>query len=555
MDIHRLKRCVFGAGVIILFTASCNQMDTVLPSAGTYQVDALNGGLSLNDYSVIADGDTIHPYFVNPVVNDPDLRTLALYIEDSGGKVLGRRVLYSPKASPAPSAPPEDGLIPTLPLDLVSEEEAGGAEGEAAEAGAVFPDDDITIQVKNFAGKLPPFPLPDELEIGAYSLVFEIRGEHTVLSRMSQPFYYIGSREFAAGEIRHYLPGFYGNSRLIPPGLTVMLEAQADYGEDLDPYVVWYNGKTKIGEGFAAEGALRLLWTAPARPGFHTIRAELFPFRPGAGQKGKIKEFSLPVSQKSEPNSGTAAGGYLYWYRFAGDLLDAKTGKGLNLVQSNKFSPAWYPAEQVYGLALDDGEGYEVPGCFLELPESGGGELGFFVRAIPLKDGRIFSARLGSSLTISLFLEGGALLLDLSEQEKTSRISNILPESGRGPAFTGAFVTVKFDKLRAGASLVLGDPGLDEVESFWAALGNKNTPIQTPSEWAEIGLDRPVNGELHSWIGAAELPKPEKKTNLREESPVSDSPVKSAGPVLVLDDFAAMFRAGKADDLFFSSAD
>jgi hypothetical protein len=553
MCIHKPEWPIFLAVFIILLNTACNQMDTILPSAGTYQMDVLNGGFSLNEYSVIAAGDTIHPYFVNPVVDDPDLRGLVLYVEDDSGKVLGRRILYSSDADPAPSVQSEGDQPPDG--DLVLEEETGDA-AEAAETGgaaqitAVFPGDDINIPVKNFAKALPPFPLPEGLEVGAYSLIFEIRGEHTVLSRMTQPFYYIGDRKFAAGEIRHYLPGFYGNSHLVPPGLTVMLEVQVDYGEDLDPYVIWYNGKNRIGEGFAAAGAVRLLWTAPLRSGFHTVRAELFPSRPRAGQKGKIKEFSLPVSQKNETDSSPAVGDYLYRYRFAGNLLGIEAGKALNPLPGTKVSPSWYPVEQIYGLALDDGEGYEVPVYYLDISENNGGWLGFFVRIFPLKDGGIFSARLGSSLAVDLFLEAGTLFLDLEGQGEVSRTSKVLPESGRA-VFTGVFVTVEFDESRAGASLALG--ALDEAGDSWPGMDYeaKNEESLALSEWAEISLSRPLSGELRSWIGTApgESVRPERGTEIREDSPVSGSPEKAAGsapPVLVLDDFAAIFR-GRQD--------
>ncbi|MDR0642029.1 MAG: hypothetical protein LBG07_06180 [Treponema sp.] len=581
MCVHRLKRDILGASFIILLSAACNQADTVLSSAGTYQVNALNGGFSLNEYSVIAAGDTIRPYFVDPVLDDPDLRGLVLYVEDSDGTLLGNRIFYRQDTDSASSAQSEEDRF-SDPDQVLEEESAGGVEtakttqsaettqtaettqatettqtakttqaAKTTQIGAIFPDDDITIPVKNFTKTLPPFPLPEGLEIGAYSLIFEIRGERTVLNRVNQPFYYIADREFAAGEIRHYLPGFYKNSHLVAPGLMVMLETLVDYGKDLDPYVIWYNGKKKIGEGFAAAGAVRLLWKAPLRPGFHTIRAELFPSRPRAGQKGKIKEFSLPVSQKNETDFAAAADDYLYWYRFAGDLLDARTGKALNLVQGEKVSPSWYPAEQVYGLALDEGEVYELPACFLEIPENGGGRLGFFIRLLPLKDDRVFSARLGSSLTVSLFLEEGALFLDLEEQGQLSRISRVLPESGRRPSFTGVFITVRFDEFRAAASLALG--ALDGAGASWPGMDveDESAPEEplALSEWAEISLNEPLSGELHSWVGAVREPtKPEKGTELQEEKPASGSPKETTGPalpVLVLDDLAALFRGGQ----------
>jgi hypothetical protein len=552
-------------------------MDTVLSTADTYQVDALSGQVSLAECSVIAAGDPIRPYFVNPVVNDPDLLGLVLYIEDADGKILGRRMFYTTDdglSRKGPAEPAAAGVLDedlSLDEDLLKEEDQEKGR-ESAEPAAVFPDEDIKIPVKNFTGRLPPFPLPEDLKIGAYSLVFEIQGEYTMLSRTSQPFYYIGDRKFTVGEIRHYLPGFYGNSHLVPPGLTVMLETQVDYGEELDPYIIWYNGKNRIGGGFVAAGAARLLWEAPLRSGFHTIRAELFPFEPETGQKGKITAFSLPVSQKNEVIPGPKADDYLYWYRFTGDLLDAKTGKSLNAVRGNGPSPSWYPAEQVYGLALAGEDSYEIPGCSLDFPENGEGTLGFFIRVLPLKNSRILSARLGSSLGIDLFLEDGVLVLDVQEQGPLARTSKTLPGSGRSPVFAGVFITVKFEERRVKALLKLGDSpstGPDGTESPWPGMesGEKDLfsltdmPIRegdTPSEWAEIELTLPLRGELRTWIGGepekfpkSETPKAERKDETREESPVS-SPLVSLEkpavqppppPVLVIDDFAARFQA------------
>jgi hypothetical protein len=505
MCVQRLKRAVYWAGAVFLLGA-CNQINTVLPSAGTYQVDAMNGQLPLNECSVIAAGDPILPYFVTPVINDPDLNSLVLYVEDGDRKVLGRRVLYTSDSPPA--------------------RRNAGEEQEAGEAGPYG--GDLTIPVETFSGKLPPFPLPEGLEIGAYSLIFEIRGEQDMLSRVNRPFYYIGERNFTAGDIRCYLPGLYENGHLVPQDLTVMLETELSYDEGLEPYVIWYNGKSRIGEGPVAAGAARMFWTPPPHPGFYTIRAELFPFEPRAGQKGRIKEFSLPVSQKTE-DPVPAAGDYLYMYRFAGDLLESRTGMMLEGGDPEGPPPSWYATDQVYGLALGEGEAYEALSCSPAF--SGGGELNFFIRFIPLKEGRIFGAALGSSLKIGLFAEEGALVLKLEGGGRESRISRALPESGR-PAFSAVQVTVSLERTAARALLKLTGSTAPE------GPGEEGPP----EEGAEIVMDLPAGGELRSWIGAEGEKKPP------EEGAVSvvpggfpGQPPASSPPVLVVDDFAAMF--------------
>jgi hypothetical protein len=518
MCVQGFEKTALLAGALVLLGA-CNQIDSVFPSAGTYQVDALAGQLSLEEYSVIAGGETLLPYFASPVAGDPDLRRLVLYVEGPEGNPLGRRVSYD--------------------MEL-SRQADGGEAGESAGGAPPEPGKEILVPVESFGGKLPPFSLPEDLAIGVYSLVFEIRGERDLLSRVRRPFYYIGDREFAIGDIRCYLPGFYENSYVIPQGLTVMLETLVSSGEGLEPYIVWYNGKNRIGEGPVGAGASRLLWAAPPRSGFQSIRAELFPFKPAAGQKGRVKEFSFPVSPKIEKAGAGPVEKYLYWYQFAGDLREARTGTELDRV--NLEAPlSWYPGERVYGLALENGEAYEA----LRLPLSlfkpdDEGDLCFFIRFLPLADGRIFSASLGSSLNIGLSLEEGVLHLDMEENGKKFRISRVLPESGRVPDFTGVLAALRFEKTGASASLL--------VDSLLAAGEGEILPPEEagPSENQGLDLSLPLQGELRSWIGAGL--KPEDEGN-RQESPAAVSPAESSGPlvlsthpVLVLDDFALLFR-------------
>jgi hypothetical protein len=525
MFVQGFKRAMLLAGALVLMGA-CNQMDNILPSAGTYEVDALAGQFSLEECSVVAQGESILPYFASPVTGDPDLRSLAVCLEDPEGRVLGRRVSYTMGGDSS----------------VYRQAEAGQSQDEeAAEDAAPVPEKEAVIPVGSFAGKLPPFPLPEDLAAGSYFLAFEIRGENGVLSRMKRPFYYIGDQEFTAGDIRCYLPGVYENSYAAPQGLTVMLETLVSHGEGLEPYIIWYSGKNRIGGGPVSAGAVRLLWTTPLRSGFHSIRAELFPFEPAEGRRGKVKEFSLPVSQKIETAEAGPAEKYLYLYQFAGNLQDTRTGFELEWVQGSEQGgnplPSWYPGEGIYGLALGEGETYEalrLPLNFLE----GGGELCFLIRFLPLENGRIFSARLGSSLDIGFFAEEGFLYLDLKNEEKKFLISGPLPESGRDPAFTRALVTLRFEGSAAGVSLLTAgftaaadtaplDEGIFSAEQ--AVLADGRVP----------GLTLSLSGELRSWIGA-ELNLEDKGNP--QESPAAIVSVPGARPVLAVDDFAALFR-------------
>ncbi|MDR3247981.1 MAG: hypothetical protein LBT39_04270 [Treponema sp.] len=493
MTIQKLKGTFFCLGVFLLSTA-CNQLDIVLPSTGTYQVNALINQASLDECSVIADGDAILPYFANPVADDPDLANLVIYLQDTGGTTVGSKVRYT-----------IDFTVPKSQAEGLTEN----------------PEDAVVIvHVANFTGELPPFPLPGEMQIGLYTLVFEIRGKQDVLSKVNRPVYYIGDREFAPEDIRCYLPGRYGNSHLVPQGLTVLLETRVSFSADLDPYIVWYNGNQRIGNGLVSAGASRLLWKAPQQTGFHTIRAELFPFKPTASQRGKIRELSLPVSAKSEEAESSSASteDFLYRYQFAGDLLDSQSGIGLKrepALQNAVLS--WYPAEQVYGLVLGKNDTYETTLSSFEIPKTTGGDLRFLIHFIPLAQGTIFTAILGSAtnpLTVTLSLAEEALLLGLKSREQESATSKSLEKADSEPTFIDAKIHVEIQDTRVRAyfepftSFIPTDPSLPDQ--------------------AEILLTEPVSGELRSWLG---------------NRVVSEEQIENTNTAMVVvDDFAALFQ-------------
>jgi hypothetical protein len=577
--------------------AACSQLDTVLPSAGTYQVNALVNQFSLDECSVIAAGDTVLPYFSSPVGGDPDLIALVVYLEDSEGKALGNRVRYTvePVEGSGTEGAGDTAVSSAVPSAMPSDNGTGNpvyGSGDGIRDGDSSVSDsglgsrldspeERVIAVDRFTGKLPPLPLPESFEIGSYTLVFEIRGKQDLLSRMSRPVYYIGDREFSTGEIHYYLPGFYGNGNVVPQGLTVMLETRLRAGRDLDPYIVWYNGNRRIGEGPVTAGAARLLWKTPQKSGFQSIRAELFPFKPWTHQKGKVRELSLPVSSGNEETGPFTAPAeqVLYRYQFSGDLLDARTGRELSPVSPDGTAPSWYPGDQVYGLALGPGEFYEASYAILKLSRDGEGDLRFFVRLLPLNGGTIFTARLGAAVhpvTVTLGAEGEALVLSLEGQDQTSLVSRPLELNGRGPSFVEAEITLKlrgtgvYGRLDVtglpstaaarrlsgqteGDSLEGGQGDLDALgaaSSQWRSGDSRPFPFK---EWAALPLTEALNGEVHSWLGAEKLSGPS-VFGIREDSEtvrqaggaaagtgVPDQPDDPAPLTAVVDDFGALF--------------
>lgn len=86
-----------------LFFGACGDLGMVLPSQGTYRVNALvDGDYTLDEYSVINQKSEIRPFFINSVVNDPDVRGLTVFVQDLSGTVVSRKVQYvlSQESSP-----------------------------------------------------------------------------------------------------------------------------------------------------------------------------------------------------------------------------------------------------------------------------------------------------------------------------------------------------------------------------------------------------------------------------------------------------------------------
>jgi hypothetical protein len=434
------KTILIMAGVPVLLIA-CGEMGTAFPASGTYRVNALIGKVSLDECSIITEKDTIRPFFINSVTNDPDITGLMVFLQSPEGEIAGKRVQYTLKAVDTGAVPGDGtesgGAADTAidkkdePADLTADEEDESESDEftfkpadseppvsfffAAEEKQDITLTDTLIHVSRLDQELPLFPLPENLSIGRYTLVFQVLGQKEVLDRIERSVYYIGDAEFTLDEIQSYPPGVSVGSHLVPPGLTIMLETQVSAGEELDPYIVWYNGKKRIYEGSIAAGAGRFLWKAPDQTGFHTLRAEAFPFKPAPNLKGTIKELSLPVSKKYEHTGAFAkkADQFSNWYQFAGDLRDTKAPAETNnaRVGQNNGSNRWLPADGIYGLAIGPNSTYQLPHAPYTHAQDERVDGQFLLRFKPVSGGTVFSALFNgedsSSVTLDLSLSTG----------------------------------------------------------------------------------------------------------------------------------------------------
>jgi hypothetical protein len=167
------------------FLTACGDLGMVLPSQGSYRVNAqVDGDYTLDAYSVVTKNSKIRPYFVNSVVNDPDVRGITVFVQDYSGTVVSRKVHYqlvvdtqkpAPQPeSPAetlPEAPPEtsdpategdpkggpEGVPDEVPLDESSENEAAPpGETETAVPDLAEIENDGWTDTPEFSEEVPP---------------------------------------------------------------------------------------------------------------------------------------------------------------------------------------------------------------------------------------------------------------------------------------------------------------------------------------------------------------------------------------------------------------
>jgi hypothetical protein len=418
-------------GLTLLFN-SCGQLDDfTFSSSGTYRVNALVNDKALSECSLIAETDEIYPYFAASVANDPDVTGLMIYLQSPSGKTAGSRVQYLLKSA---------------------EPMAAGQSGEES------PEPDTIVTLRRLDNKLPRFHLPPGLEPGFYTMVFQVLGAQQVLHRSDQAVYYLGSAAFNLANIRCYLPGVSGNARessgtqgpsnLVAPGITVMLDTRINADPQMDPYIVWYNGKKRISEGNYSGGAGIILWKAPEQTGFYTIRVEVFPAKPDQQIAGRSKEIVLPVSSRAE-NRGyfyRQQGAISQWYTFWGNLGDfrAPTATEKSLIPGGTRPIRWSPADGLYGLSIGPEEIYLLPEFAFDF-SGGAGRGSFLFRFKPLSPGIVFQAFFKNGNSSA---EG--LRMTLLNQEDSCSL--LLESGGRGSetrpikkSWTEGFMAVTLD--------------------------------------------------------------------------------------------------------------
>ena len=591
-------RTVFFILCLSLFGA-CGDLDTVLPTYNTYQISALlNNHIQLEEYSLVQENDSLRPYCDRSIASDPDIRGLQVVFQNSRKETLDGRVRYVLNL-PESGLPDDEAQEPGFPdayfpdsffpladfqtsdmpdtgsqsegervfqkgeetvqepetAEEISEEENEQAPEETVQAELIkIGNDEIVFNVDRL-DELPAFGLPDDLRIGSYTMIIRVLGEYAILGEVELSFYYMGNAKLSLKDIAMYLPGFSSESRLIPPGTTVLLEAKVEADTRLNPYIVWYNGKNVIKEGRLSEGAGFILWQAPEQNGFQSLRAELLPSRNRERIKGIHREIILPVSAKAvradfisgqtlidfsetipDPEDETedavpaaplraSLSDMMHWYQFAATLKDSRNPllgeKAVN--PKIEKEPRWAPLTHSYGLTTGPNDIYELPPLtFVKKSEEQGGGL-FLFRIKPTSDGTVLYATLASAesseqVTMELSVAEGYLSLLLSSAEGAAgKISVPIGNESDHPVVTAALLFYIFpeyfearlitEKFPAGrvASTRIRVSGLLDGQCR-VSLGKADTPN---AEDSETEAEDRENGERY------------RRQNKSENTPVS----------------------------------
>jgi hypothetical protein len=426
-------------------------MDTILPSSGTYKVNAKINGTPLDEFSFVSFGDSIQPFFEYSVSKDPDITALMVYLKDSRGETAGYKVTYLLDAKNgleqnfAPGPDPEleeEEETEEQPEEILADITDGENEKPDAQAKTEpEPKEDIVtaslkeqlltidqykvgneyiIPVKNLDNPLPLFPIPHDLPLGRYTMVSQVLGGNAVLNKTEKLFYYLSDAKFSFEGIQVHLPGVAsGSGQLIPMGSVIMLETKLDFDSRLEPYIVWYNNKRVTGEGLYSSPDSILLWKAPDQSGFFSLQAEAFPlisrqdllgFQRGVSLLVSSRKIELNLIPEDTPN-------LLHWYTFEADLLDStmKTSAERALRPAGRNQFQWIPFNGTYGLAAGPGDVFSMPGVKFSGDEDKNWQLA--LRFKTLSEGGILLVRFTENIALTLKNEESKLVLTLASPE------------------------------------------------------------------------------------------------------------------------------------------
>ena len=532
--------------LFLLPLAGCEVIDSFIPSTGTYRVNAFADNILLDDFSIIKSGTKIQPYFEEEVSDDPDVTALVVYLNNKNGEITGWKVIYMPDndyIEPEQIDDDADGLLDdpvdedSLNDDSIDDDEGITELSTGQNNLTTVPDnterytngDELIIKVRSLDEDLPYFPIPSDLPVGRYTIVFQVMSQNQILHKSEKDLYNLSNINFSFTGIHVHQSNVPTASQLITRGSVVMFEAVLDFDDILDPYIVWYNGRDIISEGKISDGAGAFLFQAPEQAGFFSISAEVFPVTEHNDLMGYVREISILVSSRNTTVYLVSVEDteLLHWYTFEGNLNNSKTADN-SLIPTGDFSPRWMAADGAYGLVTGQ-DAYMLPVVNFSNNDSVDNNLELDnnwkikFRFKPLDDGIIFSVYFGPLFNVRLVLSANipegmahnsfALSLISSNNDNTTG-ANIITTVGKNinipeemnPDEAQSFLTAEVyfsvlpDKIMADMSIIydtessnsdeFNDPlFLDAVldKEFRTILGSYTERINTVI-WNELAL-------------------------------------------------------------------
>ena len=438
MDMCVKKNIYISLILFLLIFVSCGPMDSLFPSIGNYKINVHINDISLDDCSFVRYNDVIHLYFDNSVSNDPDVTGLTAFLKDSNGMTIGWKVVYKleineiedetdPLSVKGKSDETKDKLTEDEneqtasqttddENDLPQEEKLDDIQKDQ------YDDGEVLLFIVKSLDDLPVFPIPNDLSMGRYTIVFHIMGEFDVLQKIEKPLFYLSRTGFSYEGIIVNLPGIAESTQIIPRATIVMLETNLKIDNILNPYIIWYNGKNIINEGKFSDGAGSIFWKTPEESGFFSLRAVVYPIENHQDLSGFQKDISLLVSSKpidfhlltnekqllmSEQNID------LYRYIFESNLNDSKMIEERTLKHSRN-NTKWKTFNGTYGVSTGFNNIINMPKVLISNPEYEKLHISF--RFKPINNGGIFSIKFGktNNVYLHLYLDGPNLILTLT---------------------------------------------------------------------------------------------------------------------------------------------
>jgi len=497
-NVRKLFLLIFLIFFISAFFCGCDILDTILPSAGNYKLNIHINDTPIDELSFVKSTDDIKLLFEDSVSDDQDVTGLMVFLRNAGQQLMSQRSVFSLNSD-----------------DLLQADT-----------------DNIEI-IKNL-DNLPLFQIPEELPVGLYTIVLQVMSGKNVLQKTEKSFYYLKDTEFDFKGINTYLPGIADSPGLIPKGTLVMAEADLSFSGALDPYIVWYEGRRKISEGYSSDGAGQIFWKAPDQSGFFLLRAEVFPVNVSNRFTGYTNEASLLVSSTKTFDMHLISGDLsqlMYWYTFEGNLNDLKSAAPADhgSAQSVK-SRQWKGVNGTYGLAAGYNNIVDLP----NIPAAGNSAINWQIlfRFMPLMDGGVFSVLFDSTRNIfmHLFFKDRDLILTLASFNLSVSHTISLPHNENDDKSGSSEDVILSAFLTASVGFSFADGVLS------AQFNNIGNFIDADPAVLSLALDSEIDKEIKIFLGS------------RPENTIADNNETLFGSTVIWDEFA-MYLMPAADNL------